>query len=148
MADERAEPELAEEFESLRVNEDLSGERERIAPYLEAEPHKTLAFVAEMDLGEPETEAGTAVYACPMHEDIVATWDGKCPKCGMKLMASPAGTARPSAFACPMHPEITATWAGECPKCGMTLARRRGPTVRRRDGRSTKGRRPRRRTYA
>ena len=121
VAEERAEPELAEEFESLRVNEDLSAERERIAPYLEAEPHKTLAFVAEMDRGEPETEAGTAVYACPMHEDIVATWEGKCPKCGMKLMASPAGTARPSAFACPMHPEITATWAGECPKCGMTL---------------------------
>src|SRR5829696_3495307 len=56
VADERAEPELAEEFESLRVNKDLSAERERIAPYLEAEPHKTLAFVAEMDLGEPETE--------------------------------------------------------------------------------------------
>ena len=85
VAEERAEPELAEEFESLRVNEDLSAERERIAPYLEAEPHKTLAFVAEMDRGEPETEAGTAVYACPMHEDIVATWEGKCPKCGMTL---------------------------------------------------------------
>jgi FtsP/CotA-like multicopper oxidase with cupredoxin domain len=121
VAEERAEPELAEEFESLRVNDDLSAERERIGSYLEAPPDKTLAFVAEMDMGEPATEAGTAVYACPMHEDIVGTWEGKCPKCGMKLLASPAGTARPSAFACPMHPEITATWAGECPKCGMTL---------------------------
>jgi FtsP/CotA-like multicopper oxidase with cupredoxin domain len=121
VAEERAEPELAEEFESLRVNADLSAERERIASYVEAAPDKTLAFVAEMDMGEPETEAGTAVYACPMHEDIVATWEGKCPKCGMKLLASPGGTARPTAYACPMHPEITATWAGECPKCGMTL---------------------------
>jgi FtsP/CotA-like multicopper oxidase with cupredoxin domain len=121
VAEERAEPELAEEFESLRVNADLSAERERIASYLEAAPDKTLAFVAEMDMGEPATEAGTAVYACPMHEEIVATWEGKCPKCGMKLLASPVGTARPTAYACPMHPEITATWAGECPKCGMTL---------------------------
>src|SRR6266508_4661818 len=121
VSEEPAESRLAEDFETLRVNEDLSAERERIARYLETEPDKTLAFVAEMDMGEPETEAGTAVYACPMHPEIVATWEGKCPKCGMKLVVSPVGTARPTAFACPMHPEITATWAGECPKCGMTL---------------------------
>ena len=42
----------------LRTNPDLSAERERIAPYLEAPPDKMLALVAEMDLGEPETEAG------------------------------------------------------------------------------------------
>ena len=121
VSEEPVEPRLAQGFETLRVNEDLSAERERIARYLETEPDKTLAFVAEMDMGEPETEAGTAVYACPMHPEIVATWEGKCPKCGMKLVVSPVGTARPTAFACPMHPEITATWAGECPKCGMTL---------------------------
>jgi FtsP/CotA-like multicopper oxidase with cupredoxin domain len=56
-----------------------------------------------------------------MHADIVATWAGKCPKCGMKLMPAPAETESPTAFVCPMHPEITATWAGTCPKCGMTL---------------------------
>jgi FtsP/CotA-like multicopper oxidase with cupredoxin domain len=121
VTEEPAEPGLAEDFETLRVNEDLSAERERIAPHLEAEPDKTLAFVAEMDMGEAETEAGTAVYACPMHAEIVATWEGKCPICGMKLVAEPGGTARPTAYACPMHPEITATWAGTCPKCGMTL---------------------------
>jgi FtsP/CotA-like multicopper oxidase with cupredoxin domain len=121
VTEEPGEPRLAEEFETLRVNEDLSAERERIASYVEAEPDKTLAFVAEMDMGDPETEAGTAVYACPMHAEIVATWEGKCPICGMKLVASPVGTSRPTEFACPMHPEITATWAGTCPKCDMTL---------------------------
>jgi FtsP/CotA-like multicopper oxidase with cupredoxin domain len=121
VVEEEAEPGLADDFEALRINEDLSAERERIASHVEGEPDKTLAFVAEMDMGEPETEAGTAVYACPMHAEIVATWEGKCPICGMKLVASPVGTARPTAFACPMHPEITATWAGTCPKCGMTL---------------------------
>jgi FtsP/CotA-like multicopper oxidase with cupredoxin domain len=121
VAEEPAEPELANGFETLRVNDDLSAERERIASYVDAAPDKTLAFVAEMDLGEPATEAGKAVYGCPMHAEIAATWEGKCPICGMKLMASPVDTARPTAFACPMHPEITATWAGTCPECGMTL---------------------------
>jgi FtsP/CotA-like multicopper oxidase with cupredoxin domain len=121
VSEERAEAGVAEEFETVRVNDDLSAERERIASYVEAEPDKTLAFVAEMDMGEHEIEAGTGVYACPMHPEIVATWEGKCPVCGMKLVVEPTGTARPAAFACPMHPEITATWAGTCPKCGMTL---------------------------
>jgi FtsP/CotA-like multicopper oxidase with cupredoxin domain len=118
--EERAEPQLEREHEALRVNEDLSAERERIAPYLEAAPDKTLAFVAEMDeIGGEGVETG--VYACPMHAAIVATWAGKCPECGMKLMPAPAKTEPPTAFVCPMHAEITATWAGTCPKCGMTL---------------------------
>jgi FtsP/CotA-like multicopper oxidase with cupredoxin domain len=118
--EERAEPELEREHAALRVNDDLAEERNRIAPYLEAAPDKTLAFVAEMDeIGGEEVETGT--YACPMHEDIVATWAGKCPKCGMKLMPAPAETEPPTGFVCPMHPETTATWAGTCPKCGMTL---------------------------
>jgi FtsP/CotA-like multicopper oxidase with cupredoxin domain len=117
--EEGAEPPLEAEFEALRVNEDMSAERARIAPYLEAAPDKTLAFVAEMDeIGGEGVETG--VYACPMHAEIVATWAGKCPKCGMKLMPAPE-TEPPTAYACPMHPEITATWAGTCPKCGMTL---------------------------
>ena len=118
--EQRAEPDLEREHTALRVNGDLSAERGRIAPYLEAAPDKTLAFVAEMDeIGGEEVETG--IYACPMHEDIVATWAGKCPKCGMKLMPAPAETESPTAFVCPMHPEITGMWAGTCPKCGMTL---------------------------
>ena len=118
--EERVAPELADEHEALRVNADMSAERERIAPYLDAAPDKTLAFVAEMDeIGGEGVETG--IYACPMHADIVASWAGKCPKCGMKLMPAPAETEAPTAFVCPMHTEITATWAGTCPKCGMTL---------------------------
>src|SRR5512132_3919324 len=117
---ERAEPQLEDEHGALRVNADMSAERERIAPYLEAAPDKTLAFVAEMDeIGGEGIETG--IYACPMHADIVASWAGKCPKCGMKLMPAPAETEAPTAFVCPMHAEITATWAGTCPKCGMML---------------------------
>jgi FtsP/CotA-like multicopper oxidase with cupredoxin domain len=107
------------DFEALRVNADLVAERDRIAPYLEAEPDKTLSFVAEMNM--PSAEGETGVFACPMHPEIVASWEGKCPKCGMKLMPAGPEVPPPTEYACPMHPEITATWAGECPKCGMTL---------------------------
>ena len=41
----------------------------RLAPYLDAAPDKTLAFVAEMDIGRPE---GAVVYACPMHPEVVS----------------------------------------------------------------------------
>ena len=108
------------DFETLRENADLAAERERIAPYLEAAPDKTLSLVAEMDMGGA-VEGETGVFACPMHAEIVATWEGKCPKCGMKLIPAAPDVAAPTEYACPMHPEITATWAGECPKCGMTL---------------------------
>ena len=77
-------------------------------------------FVAEMDeVGGEGVETG--IYACPMDADIVASWAGKCPKCGMKLMPAPAETEAPTAFVCPMDAEITATWAASCPKCGMTV---------------------------
>jgi FtsP/CotA-like multicopper oxidase with cupredoxin domain len=117
--EEPAEPSFAKEFEVLRTNPELLAERERIAPYVEAPPDKILALVAEMDLGGPEVEAG-AVFACPMHPEIIASWAGKCPKCGMKLLPAEPGIEAPTAYACPMHPEVTATWAGTCPKCGMT----------------------------
>jgi FtsP/CotA-like multicopper oxidase with cupredoxin domain len=121
VAQEPAEHDLRERFEDLRTNEDMQALRERIAAVLDAPPDKTLSFVAEMDEVGPEGGVDTGVYACPMHPEIVASWAGKCPQCGMKLMPAQAETEAPTAFACPMHPEIVATWAATCPKCGMTL---------------------------
>jgi FtsP/CotA-like multicopper oxidase with cupredoxin domain len=110
--DEPAEPSLADAFAELRTNADLAAERERIAPYLDAPPDKTLAFVAEMELDAPD---GPVVYYCPMHPEVVSDEPGKCPKCGMKLLATAAS------YACPMHPEVTSDAPGRCPKCGMKL---------------------------
>jgi FtsP/CotA-like multicopper oxidase with cupredoxin domain len=118
--DDLAEPDLTQDFENLRAHPDMESERERIRAVLDAPPDKTLSFVAEMDeIGGEGVETG--IYSCPMDADIVASWAGKCPKCGMKLMPASAETEAPTAFVCPMHPEITATWAATCPTCGMTL---------------------------
>jgi FtsP/CotA-like multicopper oxidase with cupredoxin domain len=105
-------------FDQLRTNADLAAERERIAAVLVAEPHKTLALVAEMNLDAPEASAGGAVvYVCPMHPEVSSDEPGRCPQCGMKLLAR-APTAE---YACPMHPEVRSDRPGRCPQCGMKL---------------------------
>ena len=119
VSDEQAEPSLAAEFEVLRTNADMLAERERVAPYLEREPDKTVALVAEMDMGEPELPAGaTVIYTCPMHPEVLSEEPGKCPECGMKLLAT---ASAPISYACPMHPEVTSDQPDRCPECGMKL---------------------------
>ncbi|MGE5746939.1 MAG: multicopper oxidase domain-containing protein [Solirubrobacterales bacterium] len=114
VSEERAEPALEGEFESLRTNADMAAERERIGSYLEAEPDKVLAFIAEMDMEAQEGD-GPVVYSCPMHPKVVRAEPGHCPECGMKLLPTEAN------YTCPMHPEIVSGEPGHCPECGMKL---------------------------
>jgi FtsP/CotA-like multicopper oxidase with cupredoxin domain len=53
-----------------------------------------------------------------MHPEIVNEEPGRCPRCGMKLLAS---AVAPIAYACPMHPEVRSEKPDRCPKCGMKL---------------------------
>jgi FtsP/CotA-like multicopper oxidase with cupredoxin domain len=72
--DESVESSFADEFEVLRTNADMVAERERIAPFTDAEPDRTIAFIAEMDM-----EAGEGPYMCPMHPEVVSDEPGHCP---------------------------------------------------------------------
>jgi FtsP/CotA-like multicopper oxidase with cupredoxin domain len=109
-----AEPSLREQFAQLRSDPELGAERNRLASLVEAEPDKTLAFVAEMDFDEPE---GPVIYVCPMHPDVVQDEPGRCPRCGMTLLAKAVATS----YACPMHPDIVQAEPGRCTQCGMKL---------------------------
>jgi FtsP/CotA-like multicopper oxidase with cupredoxin domain len=114
---EIADPPLREAFERLRTAPELSAERRRLDPWLIAPPDKTLAIVAEMDDPGAAGVSGPVTYACPMHPEVVSDQPGRCPQCGMKLLA----TTPPVMYACPMHPEVVSDQPGRCPQCGMKL---------------------------
>jgi FtsP/CotA-like multicopper oxidase with cupredoxin domain len=83
VSEEPALPSLREHFEVLRSDPELAAERERIAPILAAEPDKELAFIAEMDMGEPEAGVtGASAYTCPMHPEVVSDEPGVAPNAG------------------------------------------------------------------
>ena len=116
VADEPPEQSLADDFGRLRRNGDMVDLRQRLEPFVEAPPDKTLSFVAEMDMGVPE--GVPVIYVCPMHPVVVDQEPGSCPKCGMKLLAQ---AAEETTYVCPMHPEVTSAMPDRCPKCGMKL---------------------------
>ncbi len=84
----------------------------------------------------PESVAAPAIsrYSCPMHPSVVSDKPGKCPECGMDLVASDAPEAAPessasSLYHCPMHPSFTSDSPGECAICGMKLVPSQGSTA-------------------
>jgi FtsP/CotA-like multicopper oxidase with cupredoxin domain len=129
VAEQRAAPSpTAQAFGQLRQAPELVAERQQLDRWLAAPPDKVLALVAQMDdpAAMPEG-AGPVTYACPMHPEVVSQEPGRCPKCGMKLLATQAPAA--TTYACPMHPEVTSDQPGRCPKCGMKLLATAAPAA-------------------
>jgi len=71
-------------------------------------------------------KAASGVYTCPMdsHADIVQLGPGKCPECGMKLVAVEETKGR-IFYECPMPQDsVVMSKPGKCPKCGMELIKK------------------------
>ena len=94
----------AEEFERLRSAPELAAERQQLEAWLAAPPDKTLALVAQMD--DPAAlpdDAGPVTYVCPMHPEVTSQEPGRCPKCGMKLLAATGATMAEGGHAAAME---------------------------------------------
>ncbi|EPG75613.1 copper-exporting ATPase [Leptospira fainei serovar Hurstbridge str. BUT 6] len=84
-------------------------------------------------------------FVCPMHEQIVQSFPGRCPICGMNLIkreksakfdalssgfvkartksaaSNTLTVSKKREYVCPMHPQIRQDRPGDCPICGMEL---------------------------
>jgi uncharacterized protein with PIN domain len=73
--------------------------------------------------GNSYAQKDDVYYTCPMpeHADVVSDKPGKCPKCGMDLVAKKKDAN--VKYTCPMkeHADVIMDKPGKCPKCGMDL---------------------------
>jgi FtsP/CotA-like multicopper oxidase with cupredoxin domain len=104
-----ATPPLADAFATLRTAPELTAERERLMALADAPPDKTLAFQAEMDMGEPDGGSDEGLgYVCPMHLEVTSETPDHCPQCGMKLLPARLVQAAGSGHGAHGHSHATA----------------------------------------
>jgi hypothetical protein len=65
---------------------------------------------AGMSKAEEKAE-GHAMYACPMHPEIIASWETKCPKCGTVLKKQKAAMMGQGPEVSPHDPQMLLTMA-------------------------------------
>lgn len=85
----------------------------------------TFAQNAKDTLPKGKTDTTTkTVYTCGMHPEVTSDKPGRCPKCGMGLVAKKV-KADTSIYTCSMHPDVISDKPGKCPKCGMDLVKKK-----------------------
>jgi len=87
----------------------------------------SLAIFAQAKPVKKDSAQHAVVYTCSMHPEVTSDKPGKCPKCGMTLVAKkePMKAEMTKVYTCPMHPDVTSTKPGKCPKCGMDLVEKK-----------------------
>lgn len=98
-----------------------SGQSENKAP----QEKMQMAGRKEMKMAE-QTADKPYYYTCPMpeHKNIHSDAPGKCPECGMDLVAAVATTPDSADYyGCqmPEHSQIRSDKPGKCPECNMNL---------------------------
>ena len=84
----------------------------------------TFAQKAKDTMPKGKMDTTKIVYTCPMHPEVISDKPGKCPKCGMTLVAKKV-KADKQYYTCTMHPEVISDKPGKCPKCGMDLVKKK-----------------------
>ena len=88
----------------------------------------TFAQTGKSKMSQGKTDTTVQVkYSCPMHTDVISDKAGKCPKCGMALVAKKVTNVVTKSYACPMHPDVVSDKRGTCSKCGMDLVEKKNP---------------------
>lgn len=82
--------------------------------------------VTTHEMSELEIGDGVIYYTCPMetHKYIHSQEAGKCPECGMNLVAFVEGNeSNKDFYGCPMpkHSHVRSNQPGKCDECGMDL---------------------------
>ena len=138
---DRPTPSPAEAFERAAHGPRAGGRARAADAPLDAQPDKTLAFVAEMDL---RAAGGSRRLRCPMHPEVVSERAGQLPAVRHEAHAGPPRPVR-----LPDAPRGDEREPDHCPKCGMKLmparlVRAPPPAATRAHG-ARRPRRPRRR---
>lgn len=82
--------------------------------------------VTTHEMSESEIGDGVIYYTCPIetHKHIHSQEAGKCPECGMNLVAFVEGNeSNKDFYGCPMpkHSHVRSNQPGKCDECGMDL---------------------------
>jgi len=93
----------------------------------------TFSFAQNKTETSKNEAVNKTIYTCSMHSEVVSDKEGKCPKCGMKLVkkttlksdtsvkGSQTKVSTEKMYICTMCKDVTSKKTGKCPKCGMKL---------------------------
>lgn len=79
------------------------------------------SYAQQKDTTAKNESDSIVIYTCGMHPDVKANKPGRCPNCGMGLIAKKIKVDVKKTYTCTMHPEVISDKPGKCSKCGMDL---------------------------